>query len=79
VVVAKDEDFHVPARPVNAVDTTAAGDTFCGALAVALGEDRPLRQAVEFATTAAAISVTRIRAQPSIPTRVEIDSDFPPT
>jgi ribokinase len=64
---------HVPAFPVKAVDTTAAGDTFCGALGVALLEGRPLFEAVRFATAAAAISVTRVGAQPSIPSRVEID------
>ncbi len=77
VVVTKNEEFHVPARPVHAIDTTAAGDTFCGALAVALGEGGSLRQAVEFATAAAAISVTRIGAQPSIPSRAEIDAMLP--
>lgn len=64
---------RVPAYPVEAVDTTAAGDTFCGALGVALLEERPLLEAVRFATAAAALSVTRFGAQPSIPTRIEID------
>lgn len=59
--------------PVKAVDTTAAGDTFCGALGVALLEGRSLFAAVRFATAAAAISVTRFGAQPSIPARSEID------
>jgi ribokinase len=63
------------AKAVQAVDATAAGDTFCGALAVALGEGRALASAVEFATAAAAISVTRRGAQPSIPTRAEIEQD----
>lgn len=58
---------------VRAVDTTAAGDVFNGALAVALGEGRPLREAVRFANAAAAISVTRPGAQPSAPTRAEIE------
>jgi ribokinase len=57
---------------VKAVDTTAAGDVFSGALAVRLAEGRPLREAVRFAHAAAAISVTRAGAQPSIPTRREI-------
>ena len=64
---------YVSAFPVKAVDTTAAGDTFCGALGVALLEGRTLFEAVRFATAAAAISVTRVGAQPSIPSRVEID------
>lgn len=57
---------------VNAVDTTAAGDTFNGALAVALAEGKQLQDAVKFANAAAAISVTRLGAQPSAPTRKEI-------
>jgi ribokinase len=57
-----------------AVDTTAAGDTFNGALAVALAEGQALGQAVRFANAAAAISVTRAGAQPSAPRREEIES-----
>ncbi|WP_341580522.1 ribokinase [Mannheimia haemolytica] len=56
---------------VQAVDTTAAGDTFNGALVTAMLEDKPLDQAIRFAHAAAAISVTRKGAQPSIPTRQE--------
>ena len=59
---------------VEPVDTTAAGDVFNGALAVALAEKRPLPDAVRLAQAAAAISVTRIGAQPSAPTRAEIDA-----
>jgi ribokinase len=60
---------------VDPVDSTAAGDVFNGALAVALCESKPLREAVRFANAAAAISVTRLGAQPSIPWRREIE-DF---
>jgi len=63
---------HIPAFTVEAVDTTAAGDVFCGALAVALVEGQSLLQATRFACAAAAISVTRLGAQPSIPDREEI-------
>jgi len=63
----------VPGFKVKAVDTTAAGDVFNGALAVALGEGKPLLEAVRFANAAAAISVTRLGAQPSAPTREEIE------
>lgn len=63
----------VPGFKVKAVDTTAAGDVFNGALAVALGEGRALADAVRFANAAAAISVTRLGAQPSAPRRQEID------
>lgn len=59
---------------VTAIDTTAAGDCFSGALAVALSEDQPLDQAVVFACKAASISVTRMGAQSSLPYRKEIGS-----
>lgn len=62
----------VNAPKVDAVDTTAAGDTFNGALAVALSEEMDLKRAVEFACRAASISVTRIGAQSSIPFRKEL-------
>jgi len=62
----------VPGFKVKAVDTTAAGDVFSGALAVRLAERRPLLEAVRFAHAAAAISVTRAGAQPSIPARKDI-------
>lgn len=64
----------VPAFPVEPVDTTAAGDVFCGALAVALVEGKALPDAVRFANAAAAICVTRLGAQPSAPDRAEIDA-----
>jgi ribokinase len=62
------EGFHV-----NAVDTTAAGDTFNGALTVALAEGKPILEAAKFANAAAAISVTRAGAQSSIPSREEAE------
>ncbi len=58
---------------VKAVDTTAAGDVFNGALTVALSEGRSLLEAVRFANAAAAISVTRLGAQPSAPDRKQIE------
>jgi len=64
---------HHRAPTVAAVDTTAAGDTFNGALAVALSEGRALAEAVDFANVAAALSVTRHGAQPSMPSRREVD------
>jgi len=72
-VVTKTEKVSVSAFKVEAVDTTAAGDTFCGAFAVALVEGKSLKEALQFASAAAAISVTRMGAQPSAPTRNEID------
>jgi ribokinase len=63
---------HAPAPRVQAVDTTAAGDTFIGGLCAALVEGRALAEAVRFAQAAAAISVTRFGAQTSIPRRAEV-------
>jgi len=62
-----------PSHKVDAVDTTAAGDTFCGALSVALMEGKRMSEAIRFANAAAAISVTRMGAQPSAPVRDEIE------
>jgi ribokinase len=63
-----------PSFPVKVTDTTAAGDTFNAALAVALTEGQPLAGALRFANAAAGISVTRVGAQSSIPTRSEVDA-----
>ena len=71
-VATRERAQLVPGFRVKAVDTTAAGDVFNGALAVRLAEGSPLIEAVRFAHAAAAISVTRPGAQPSIPTRREI-------
>ncbi|MDY4810737.1 MAG: ribokinase [Muribaculaceae bacterium] len=68
---------EVPSFKVKAVDTTAAGDTFCGALCVGLSEGKEVRPAMIFANQAAAISVTRKGAQQSVPTRAEVDARFP--
>ena len=65
--------LHVPAFRVTPVDTTAAGDTFNGALAVALAEGQSMAGALRFANAAAGLSVTRLGAQASIPTRKEVD------
>lgn len=73
-VATKEGRQLVPGFKVRSVDTTAAGDIFNGALAAALGEDKPLLEAVRFANAAAAISVTRLGAQPSAPLRKEIES-----
>lgn len=61
-----------PPFKVKAVDTTAAGDVFNGALAVALAEGKGIMEAVRFANAAGALSVTRLGAQPSAPKRPEI-------
>lgn len=69
------DDFRgmVPGFKVEAVDTTAAGDTFSGTLAVALAEGKTLEQATVFANAAAALSVTKLGAQPSAPNRAAIE------
>ncbi|MGV3561340.1 ribokinase [Larkinella arboricola] len=64
----------IPAPPVTAVDTTAAGDCFNGALTVALAENQPLEEAVAFACKAASICVTRMGAQASMPYRREVNN-----
>jgi len=65
-------NFFTPAHKVQAVDTTAAGDTFCGGLAVAIVEGKSLREAAQFATAASALTVQKMGAQESIPYRSEI-------
>ncbi|MCF1596704.1 ribokinase [Streptomyces muensis] len=72
--VSRDTDpLTVPAPKVTAVDSTGAGDTFVGALAVALGEGRPMPEALAWAAEAAALSVTREGATVSMPYRPEIE------
>ena len=67
------DDVRVPAFAVTAVDTTAAGDAFNGALGAALAGRDILQDALRFASAAAAIACTRRGAQPSLPTRDEVD------
>lgn len=71
-VVAEQEIVHLPGFQVSPVDTTGAGDTFCGVLAAALAEGRPLREAAERAGAAAALAVTRPGAQSAVPTVAEV-------
>jgi ribokinase len=68
------EYLFVEAFKVDALDTTAAGDTFCGAFCVGLSEGRSIPEAVKLAARAAAITVTRMGAQASIPYRTELSS-----
>ncbi|MQA04076.1 MAG: ribokinase [Streptosporangiales bacterium] len=73
---ADGEELQLPALPVDVVDTTAAGDTFAGALAVARAEGRAWPDALRWASAAAAISVGRKGASTSAPVRAEIDERY---
>jgi ribokinase len=57
-----------------AIDTTGAGDTYCGAFAAAISEGQPIPEAAAFATAAAALSVQALGAVPSIPSRDRINA-----
>jgi len=71
--VGKEGKEFVPARKVTAADSTAAGDAFTGSLAVGLAKGQTLSEAASFANNVAAVSVTRMGAQPSMPTVEEIE------
>lgn len=71
---AGEEIAQMPAFKVDVVDTTGAGDTFCAGLVVGLGEGQSPLEALRFASAAAALAVTKAGAQPSIPTRTEVDA-----
>ncbi|MBW4436960.1 MAG: ribokinase [Pleurocapsa minor GSE-CHR-MK-17-07R] len=73
-VVTKTGSVQIPAFPVQAVDTTGAGDCFTGALAVALAEAQPMNEAVRFANAAAALCVTKPGTAASMPTRAEVEA-----
>lgn len=67
------ESLYVPGISVTPVDTTAAGDCFTGAMSVAIGEGKPMLEALRWGSAAAALSVQRPGASSSMPTRAEID------
>jgi len=69
-----EDTFFVPAFPVQAVDTVAAGDAFNGGLAAALSQGLPLRQAVVWGAAAGALAATKAGAQPSLPDRKTFDA-----
>lgn len=73
LIVASGEAEHVPAPAVEAVDTTGAGDAFCGALAEATAAGVALVEAVRRAVYAGAAATTRIGAQTALPTRAEVE------
>lgn len=75
VLVMEDDDFYqLEAHVVPAVDTTAAGDAFVGAFAVALTEHQPTRVAAAWGNAAGALAVTGPGAQPSLPTRAQLEN-----
>lgn len=72
-ILKNDQTYlRVPSFSVDTIDTTGAGDTFCGALAAELSKGHGWNESLEFASAAAAICVTRMGAQPSIPTEAEV-------
>jgi ribokinase len=71
---AGQEAVHLPSYQVNVVDTTAAGDAFVAGLAVGLAEGLPLEEAARWGNAAGAIAVTRLGAQPAMPTRAELQA-----
>lgn len=71
------QHIYQQAPKVQAIDTTAAGDCFVGALTVALAENQPPEQALRFAINASALKVTRFGAQSGLPTRAEVLKAFP--
>ena len=72
-IVTGAQDELIPAFAVKAVDTTAAGDAFNGALAVALARGLALKDAVRYASAVGALAVTRLGAMNSLPTAAEVD------
>jgi ribokinase len=73
-VISEGIDQHIPAHEITAVDTTAAGDAFNGALAVAIAEGKPLLEAVSYGMAAGALASTKRGAQPSLPKREAVEN-----
>ncbi len=69
----RSEQFRMKAFKVKAIDTTAAGDAFLGALATGLAENKPIQEALRFANGAGALATTKLGAQPSLPLRKDLD------
>jgi ribokinase len=73
-VISEGIDQHLPSHEITAVDTTAAGDAFNGALAVALAEGKSLLEAVRIGMAAGALACTKRGAQPSLPSREAVEN-----
>lgn len=71
IVATKEDIVHIKGLKVNVVDTTGAGDAFCGALAVALSRGKELKDAAKYANYAGALATTKIGAQEALPTKKE--------
>ena len=69
----RNEELWMKAFRVKVVDTTAAGDAFLGALATSLSENKPIHEALEFANGAGALATTQLGAQPSLPSRKDLN------
>jgi ribokinase len=76
VYLDQEKELFIPAYKVKAVDTTAAGDAFCGAFATAISENKPVEYALKFASAAGGLAATKAGAVPSLPTQQEILSMF---
>ena len=76
VYLDQEKELFTPAYKVKAVDTTAAGDAFCGAFATAISEHKPVEYALKFASAAGGLAATKAGAVPSLPTQQEILSMF---
>ena len=74
LLATRDFTRHFPAFQVQAIDATAAGDAFAAALTVKLAEGAPLEEAIIFANAAGALACTKVGAQPSMPTRDEVEN-----
>ncbi len=70
----KNSQTFVPSLKVNAIDTTGAGDAYNCGLVCALGEGKPLNEAVRFATAVGALNTTKVGSAPAMPYRVEIEA-----
>lgn len=73
LAVTKSSHYIIPSFKVNVVDTTAAGDAFIGGLAVSLVENKPFYEALTYANVCGALATTKFGAQPSLPTKDEVD------